>query len=123
MEFILTVIIECSFNLLQLSWHQLSTALDQSQFTSLSVKPYFLLMQLYKLRETWETTSSKCLHTVVKLQFMEQELAAIKTEQKKCGRLLENHKNLEEEVLHCRGWMREHAVGGESRVTRTEQRA
>ena len=117
MEFILTVVIECSFSFLQLSWHQLSTALDQSQFTSFAVKPYFLLMQLYKLRETWETTSYKCLHTVVKLQFMEQELAAMKSEQKKCGRLLENHKNLEEEVLHCRGWMRGHAVGGESCVT------
>ncbi|XP_041910978.1 uncharacterized protein LOC119810605 [Arvicola amphibius] len=68
------------------------------------------LRQLYKLRETWETTYYKYLHTVVKLQFMEQELAVIKTEQKKCGRLLESHRNLEEDVLHCRGWVREHAI-------------
>ncbi|CAO2640480.1 hypothetical protein LEMLEM_LOCUS25360 [Lemmus lemmus] len=67
-------------------------------------------MQFYKLRETWETTYYKYLHTVVKLQFMEQELAAIKSEQKKCGCLLQSHKNLEEEVLHCRSWMREHAI-------------
>lgn len=48
---------------------------------------------------------------VVKLQFIEQELIGIKTEQKKCRHLLENQKNLEEEVLHLKSWMRESEVG------------
>ncbi|XP_059131330.1 LOW QUALITY PROTEIN: ankyrin repeat domain-containing protein 26-like [Peromyscus eremicus] len=66
--------------------------------------------ELYKLKENWETTYYKYLHMVVKLQFIEQELIAIKTEQKKCGHLLTNHKDLEEEVLHLKSWMRENVT-------------
>ncbi|XP_032772833.1 ankyrin repeat domain-containing protein 26-like [Rattus rattus] len=65
------------------------------------------LRQLHNLKESWETTYYKYLHMVVKLQFIEQELIAIKTEQKKCGHLLENQKNLEKEVLDLKSWMRE----------------
>ncbi|KAL1789637.1 ankyrin repeat domain-containing protein 26-like [Sigmodon hispidus] len=46
----------------------------------------------------------------VKLQFIEQELIVIKTEQKKYGHLFKNHKNLAEKVLHCQSWMRENTT-------------
>nr|XP_021488335.1 ankyrin repeat domain-containing protein 26-like [Meriones unguiculatus] len=68
------------------------------------------LRQLHNLKENWDTTYYKYLHMVVKFQFIEQELIAIKTEQKKCGRLLKNQEHLEEEVLHFRRWMRENAT-------------
>ncbi|GAB1295773.1 Ankyrin repeat domain 36 [Apodemus speciosus] len=63
--------------------------------------------EFHSLKESWETTYSKYLHMVVKLQFIEQELIAIKTEQKKCGHLLNNQKNLEKEVLRLKRWLRE----------------
>ncbi|XP_055480022.1 ankyrin repeat domain-containing protein 26-like [Psammomys obesus] len=66
--------------------------------------------EFHNLKENWDTTYYKYLHMVVKLQFIEQELIAIKTEQKKCGRLLKNQESLEEEVLHFRRWMREKAT-------------
>uniref|UniRef100_A0A8C6HIA1 Ankyrin repeat domain 48 n=1 Tax=Mus spicilegus TaxID=10103 RepID=A0A8C6HIA1_MUSSI len=68
------------------------------------------LRQFHNLKESWETTYYKYLHMVVKLQFIEQELIGIKTEQKKCRHLLKNQKNLEEEVLHLKSWMRESEI-------------
>ncbi|NP_076305.2 ankyrin repeat domain 36 isoform 2 [Mus musculus] len=68
------------------------------------------LRQFHNLKESWETTYYKYLHMVVKLQFIEQELIGIKTEQKKCRHLLENQKNLEEEVLHLKSWVRESEI-------------
>ncbi|XP_040602563.1 ankyrin repeat domain-containing protein 30A-like [Mesocricetus auratus] len=64
--------------------------------------------ELYKLKENWETTYYKYLHMVVKLQIMEQELIAIKTEQRKSGCLLEDHQSLQ--VLPGRSWAPELAT-------------
>ncbi|XP_015847305.1 uncharacterized protein LOC102922011 isoform X6 [Peromyscus maniculatus bairdii] len=83
--------------------------LKNSQF-DMHIPITTLRHELYKLKENWETTYYKYLHMVVKLQLIEQELITIKTEQKKCGHLLTNQKDLEKEVLHLKSWMRENVT-------------
>ncbi|XP_076794301.1 uncharacterized protein LOC117712380 isoform X2 [Arvicanthis niloticus] len=80
--------------------------LKTSQF-DMHIPINMLRHEFHNLKESWETTYYKYLHMVVKLQFIQQELIAIKTEQKKCGHLLKNQKNSEKEVLLLKSWMQE----------------
>ena len=61
-----------------------------------------LFLQIEDLTAELEDTSSKCLHLDAKNQVLREELLSMKGMQKKCEKLENNKKKLEQEVVNLR---------------------
>ena len=61
-----------------------------------------LFLQIEDLTAELEATSSKCLHLDAKNQVLREELLSMKGMQKKCEKLENNKKKLEQEVVNLR---------------------
>ena len=61
-----------------------------------------LFLQIDDLTAELEAASSKCLHLDAKNQVLREELLSMKGMQKKCEKLEEKKKKLEQEVVHLR---------------------
>ena len=61
-----------------------------------------LFLQIDDLTAELETSSSKCLHLDAKSQVLLEELLSMKGMQKKCEKLENNKKKLEQEVVNLR---------------------
>ena len=65
-------------------------------------KSIVLFLQIDDLTAELETASSKCLHLDAKNQVLREELLSMKGMQKKCEKLENNKKKLEQEVVNLR---------------------
>ena len=61
-----------------------------------------LFLQIEDLTAELDATSSKCLHLDAKNQVLREELLSMKGMQKKCEKLENNKKKLEQEVVNLR---------------------